>query len=182
MAVQKIKYYGSSVLERRAKEIRGMNQEIRTLVRDMFDTMHHHRGVGLAAPQIGVSKRMIVIDCGPDYQDDPLVLINPEITSAEGSQTGEEGCISFPELFLPVTRPMKITARFRTLAWKLVEVEAEGLLARAIAHECDHLDGKLFIDLVADRELVVHELTRLRQRIALLVGEHTPALAGAATL
>src|SRR5437660_493084 len=129
MAVQKIKYYGSSVLERPAKEVKGKSAELKTLIRDMYDTMRKYRGVGLAAPQIGVSKRVIVIDCGDEYQDEPLVLINPEILTGEGSQTGEEGCLSFPDMFLPVTRAMKITASFRTPDWQEMEIEAEGLMA-----------------------------------------------------
>lgn len=179
MAIQKIRYFGSSVLERPAKEIKAVTPEIKTLIRDMFDTMYHFRGVGLAAPQIGVSKRIIIIDCGREYQDEPLVLINPEITAAEGRQTGEEGCLSFPDVFLPVTRPMQITCRFRTPNWRVVEVDAEGLLARAIAHEVDHLEGKLFIDLVADQDLLAREMNKLRQRISMIVTGQAPALSAA---
>jgi len=180
MAVQKIKYYGSSVLERRAKEVKSMAPEIKTLIRDMFDTMHRYNGVGLAAPQIGVSKRVIVIDCGDEYQEEPLVLINPEIVAAEGSQTGDEGCLSFPDMFLPITRPMTISVRFRTEEWKHVEVEVEGLLARAITHENDHLEGKLFIELVEDQELLAKEMAKLRRRIEALIGGKAPVLTGAA--
>lgn len=183
MAIQKVKYFGSSVLERPAKEVKNMTPEIRTLIRDMLDTMHHYHGVGLAAPQIGISRRVIVIDCGRDYQDEPLVLINPEIVAAEGRQTGEEGCLSFPGVFLPVTRPMKVTARFRSPSWRVMEVEAEGLLARAIAHELDHLEGKLFIDLVEDQELREREMAKLQERLARIISGRDSAstLAGQAT-
>lgn len=181
MAVQKIKYFGSSVLERQAKEVKGMSAEIKTLIRDMFDTMHKYSGVGLAAPQIGVSKRVIVIDCGDEYQEEPLVLINPEILAASGSQTGEEGCLSFPDVFLPVTRAMEITCRFRTPGWQLVKIDVDGLLARAIVHELDHLDGKLFIDMVEDKELLAREMDKLRRRIERIISTgQLPVLTGAA--
>lgn len=169
MTIQKIRYYGDPVLARRAKEVKGMTAEIRALIRDMLATMYHCRGVGLAAPQIGVSKRVSVIDCGPEYHQGPLVLINPQIVAIEGLQTGSEGCLSIPELFLLVPRPLLVTLRYRTVDWRPAEITGDRLLARAFLHEVDHLEGKLFIQRVEDQELVARELDKLRHGLESMI-------------
>lgn len=146
-----------------------MNAEIKALIRDMLVTMYHCRGVGLAAPQIGVSKQVSVIDCGPEYHQGPLVLINPQIVAVEGQQTGSEGCLSIPELFMLVTRPRLVTVRYRTMDWRPAVITGERLLARALLHEVDHLAGKLFIQRVGDQELVARELDKLRRGIESMI-------------
>ena len=118
--------------------------EIMALVDDMLETMYEAGGVGLAAPQVGVLKRIVVIDVG----DGPFVLINPQITKTEGSQTGDEGCLSVPGKAGIVTRPNEVTVRFTGEDGNTYDLEGTELLARAICHECDHLDGKLYVDLV----------------------------------
>ena len=110
----------------------------------MMETMYEAGGVGLAAPQVGVLKRIVVIDVG----DGPFVLINPQITKTEGSQTGDEGCLSVPGKAGTVTRPNEVTVRFTGEDGNTYDLEGTELLARAICHECDHLDGKLYVDLV----------------------------------
>ena len=110
----------------------------------MLETMYEAGGVGLAAPQVGVLKRIVVIDVG----DGPFVLINPQITKTEGSQTGDEGCLSVPGKAGIVTRPNEVTVRFTGEDGNTYDLEGTELLARAICHECDHLDGKLYVDLV----------------------------------
>lgn len=173
MAKLQIKYYGASVLRRQAKEINRIDEEIRQLAVDMIETMYQYRGVGLAAPQVGISKRLIVVDCGEEYQETPLVLMNPEIVSSEGTQTGDEGCLSMPELFLPVTRPMKCVVRGVELSGKTVEIEGEELLARCLLHEIDHLNGVLFTDRVEDKDAVAQGLSELKTRVELiLAGKH----------
>ena len=124
-----------------------VNDDIRKIVDDMFDTMYEANGVGLAAPQVGILKRIVVIDIG---DDNPLCLINPEILETDGEQTGEEGCLSLPGKFGTVTRPMHVVCKAYDENMEEFTVEGEGLLARAICHEVDHLDGKLYKDLVED--------------------------------
>lgn len=174
MAKLQIKYYGASVLRRQAKEIGRIDEEIRQLAIDMVETMFQFRGVGLAAPQVGVSKRLIVVDCGEEFQEAPLVLMNPEVISvSDETQFGDEGCLSMPELFLPVTRPLSCVVRAVELSGKTVEIEGEDLLARCLLHEIDHLNGVLFTDHVADKEAVAQGLSDLRARVELiLAGKH----------
>ncbi len=119
---------------------------LRLLVQDMFDTMYAAEGVGLAAPQIGIPKRLTVIDCSsPEAGDQRHLLINPEIIWEDGRQVGTEGCLSIPGFTANVSRPATVRARFRTLDGGRDEIEASGLLARAICHENDHLNGVLFL-------------------------------------
>jgi peptide deformylase len=119
-----------------------MTDELRRLADDMFDTMYAAKGIGLAAPQIGRSERMAVID----VEDTPIVIVNPEIILTEGSARGEEGCLSIPEVFGDVDRPSRVTVRALDRDGHPFEVEATELLARCLQHEIDHLHGKLFID------------------------------------
>ncbi len=149
MAVRKIREIGDEIVLEKAKEVTKMNDRTEELIDDMIDTMYEANGVGLAAPQVGVLKRIVVIDTSTDEEEDGLiVMINPEVTGTEGEQTGHEGCLSVPGKTGIVTRPEKITARYLDREMKEQTLEAEGLLARAVCHECDHLEGKLYVDLV----------------------------------
>ena len=147
--MRRIVLYGDPVLEtvcEPVKEDEFGKPQLRRLVSDMFETMYAAEGVGLAAPQVGLLKRLTVIDCsGPDTRSEPQVLINPEIVSADGEQVGTEGCLSIPGFTGKVTRPATVRARFRRVDGSHGEVEATGLLARAICHENDHLNGVLFL-------------------------------------
>jgi peptide deformylase len=138
--------YGDPVLEKRTAPVNVFDDELRKLVEDMFESMYAAHGVGLAAPQIGISKRLAVIDV--TFKEDPnakLVLVNPEIIHAEGKHNQNEGCLSIPEFREPVTRPSKVTVRAQDVNGKWYEKTGEDLLARAFMHETDHLDGKLYI-------------------------------------
>ena len=126
-----------------------MNDRTLTLIDDMFETMYEANGVGLAAPQVGILKRIVVIDV--DYET-PLVLINPVIVESDGEQTGDEGCLSLPGKVATVTRPNHVICRCLNENMEEIEIEGEGLLARAICHELDHLEGILYKD-VADGPL-----------------------------
>jgi peptide deformylase len=138
--------YGDPVLEKSSATITKFNDELRQLADDMFESMYAAHGVGLAAPQIGISKRIAVIDV--TFKEDPdakIVLVNPEIIHVEGRITSNEGCLSIPEFREKVTRARKVTARAQNLEGKTFEVTGEELLARALLHETDHLNGKLYI-------------------------------------
>lgn len=149
MAVRNIREIGDEILLKKAKEVTKMNERTEELIDDMIETMYEANGVGLAAPQVGVLKRIVVIDTSTDEEEDGLiVMINPQITSTDGEQTGHEGCLSVPGKTGIVTRPEKITAKFLDRDMTEQTIEAEGLLARAVCHECDHLEGKLYVDLV----------------------------------
>lgn len=144
MAIRNIRTVGDDVLRKECKEVKVMNERTKNLIDDMLETMYEADGVGFAAPQVGVLKRIVVIDIG----DGPIILINPKIVETSGSQTGTEGCLSLPGKAGTVTRPNY--AKVVALDEDMNEIEVEGteLLARALCHECDHLDGKLYIDLV----------------------------------
>ena len=147
MALRTIRIQGDPVLTKVCRPIPEVTDRIRTLAEDMLETMYEANGVGLAAPQVGILKRIVVIDVGGD---NPLCLINPVITESDGEQTGEEGCLSLPGKFGTVTRPMHLICKAFDENMEEFTVEGEGLLARAICHELDHLDGKLYKDLVED--------------------------------
>ena len=146
MALRTIREFGDEVLNKECKEVTKMTLRTKVLINDMLDTMYEAMGVGLAAPQVGILKRIVVIDVG----DGPIVLINPEILETEGSQTGDEGCLSLPGKAGVVTRPNYV--KVRALDENMVERELEGteLLARAFCHEIDHLSGHLYVDKVED--------------------------------
>jgi peptide deformylase len=150
MALRKIRIQGEEILGKRAKEIPEITQRIRDLAADMIETMYDAEGVGLAAPQVGILKRIVVIDITPE-QNSPIVLINPVITATEGTQTGWEGCLSVPGKSGQVTRPQKVTAEYTDLDGNRVQIEAEDFLARAVCHELDHLDGHLYTEKVEGR-------------------------------
>jgi len=138
--------YGQEVLERPAAPVTQFDGSLEKLVADMFETMYAANGVGLAAPQIGISWKLCVIDvsCGKDPKA-KLVLVNPEVIAAEGEQVEEEGCLSLPDFRAKTLRPLRATVRAQDLSGKEFDQSGEGLLARAFCHEADHLGGKLFI-------------------------------------
>ena len=147
MAIRKIREIGDEVLSKRCKEVTKMNLRTKILINDMLDTMYEGMGVGLAAPQVGILKRIAVVDVG----DGPIVLINPEVIEEDGEQTGEEGCLSVPGKAGVVTRPNHVKVRTLTEDMEETVIEGEELLARALCHEIDHLDGILFTDKMVER-------------------------------
>ena len=149
MALRQIRYDGDEILRKKCKEVKVMNDRTLTLIEDMFDTMYEANGVGLAAPQVGILKRIVVIDIDDGNQ---YVLVNPVITQKDGEQTGDEGCLSLPGKVAVVTRPEHVICKCLNENMEVIEIEGEGLLARAICHEVDHLDGILYKD-VADEPL-----------------------------
>lgn len=158
MALRKIVTVGDSVLNKRCRTVTDFNQRLHILLDDMKETLEDANGVGLAAPQVGVLRRVVVVDAG----DEVLELINPEILAQSGEQTGLEGCLSVPGQWGVVTRPnvVKVRAQDRDGNW--YEVEGEGLLARAFCHELAHLEGQLYTE-VADRMLTPEEVEELNR-------------------
>lgn len=158
--------FGKGVLREKASEVKEITPEIKTLVADMLETMYNAQGVGLAAEQVGRKERICVIDVPPEAdkkrENDefnssvamPLVLINPQITAKSGTQRDSEGCLSFPEIFAQVTRANEVTVEYTDLEGEKKSATARGLLARAIQHECDHLDGVLFVDKLSAVQLI----------------------------
>ncbi len=147
MAIRKILHYPDPVLRQKSETVDEVDDEIRTLADDMAETMCAAPGVGLAAPQVGVLKRVIVLDCaGDDDQRRLICAVNPEILSLEGEICEEEGCLSVPSYYAKVTRSPRARVRYLDLDGQQVELDAEGLLAVAFQHEIEHLDGVLFID------------------------------------
>jgi len=156
--------YGNPVLEKRAEAVTDFDDALRKLVEDMFESMYAAHGVGLAAPQIGISKRLAVIDVS--FKEDPkakLVLVNPEIIHTGGKQRGSEGCLSLPEFREEVTRPLRVTVRAQDATGKHFEASGEELLARALMHETDHLNGKLYISHISalKRDLMKRKIRKL---------------------
>lgn len=145
MAIRTIREMGDPILEQACKPVKMMTPRTRILIEDMLDTMYENEGVGLAAPQVGVLRRIVVIDVGDEQS--PYILINPEIVEQDGEQKGYEGCLSVPGKSGFVTRPNHVKVRAFNEELKEVEYEGEGLLARAFCHELDHLDGKLYVPL-----------------------------------
>ncbi|MCR5441700.1 MAG: peptide deformylase [Lachnospiraceae bacterium] len=143
MALRNIRKFGDPVLNKVCIEVKEMTDRNKQLIDDMFETMYDANGVGLAAPQVGVLKRIVVIDT---TGEDPLVLINPRITEQDGEQTGYEGCLSLPGKTGIVTRPNHVKAVALDRDMNPIEIEGEGLLARAICHELEHLDGHLYTE------------------------------------
>ena len=145
MAIRKIRTIGDEVLVKRCKEVTEMTPRIKELIEDMFDTMYEEFGVGRAAPQVGILKKITVIDV---TGEDPMVLINPRIVESSGEQVGNEGCLSVPGKTGIVRRPDYVKAVALNEEMQPIEIEGTGLLARAICHELEHLDGKLYVDRV----------------------------------
>ena len=156
--------FGDPVLEKQAEPVTSFDDDLKKLVEDMFESMYAAHGVGLAAPQIGISKRLAVIDV--TFKEDPeakLVLANPEIVHTEGRHTQNEGCLSIPDFRESVTRPKKVTIRAQDVTGKFYEKTGEELLARAFLHETDHLDGKLYISHLSalKRDLIKRKIRKL---------------------
>ena len=152
MALREIRVQGDPVLEKVCKEVKEVTPRIQDLIDDMIETMYEANGVGLAAPQVGILKRIVVIDVG----EGPIVMINPRIISTDGEQTGDEGCLSVPGKAGCVTRPNYVMARFFNEDMQECEIEGTELLARAICHELDHLEGHLYVEKV---EGGLHDVT-----------------------
>ena len=160
MAVRPIRIYGDPILREKACPVKETNAALRRLAEDMIDTMIEAEGIGLAAPQVGEAVRLYVVNLGaispelfrdlkgPSLAEGPdhLVLVNPRVVKQEGTQTGDEGCLSFPDLFEKVSRPDVVRVEATDLDGRPLEIEGSGLLARVLIHEFDHLEGKLFID------------------------------------
>ena len=145
MALRTIRISGDSVLEKKCKEVKEITPRTRELIEDMLDTMYEANGVGLAAPQVGILKRIVVIDA---TGEDPFVMINPRIIETSGEQTGYEGCLSLPGKTGIVTRPNYVKAIYYNEDMEQMEIEGTELLARAICHELDHLEGHMYMEKV----------------------------------
>ncbi|EEG52080.1 peptide deformylase [[Clostridium] asparagiforme DSM 15981] len=150
MAIRQIRTIGDEILRKQCKPVKEMTPRTAELIEDMFETMYEANGVGLAAPQVGILRQLVVIDVDDGNQ---YVLINPEILETEGSQTGSEGCLSVPGKSGTVTRPMHVKVKALNEKLEPYELEGDGLLARAICHEIAHLRGELYVDIV-EGELV----------------------------
>ena len=144
MAIRKLRYEGDEILKKKSREVEVIDEKLQTLIDDMIETMHKYNGVGLAAVQVGILKRVVTIDI---YDDNgPIVLINPVIIKTKGAEEVDEGCLSFPNQFAKVVRPTEVVAEYTDREGKRMRVKAKDLLAQAICHEVDHLNGEVFID------------------------------------
>jgi peptide deformylase len=165
--VRKIVKYGDPVLETAAGDVTEFNNdELCQLVSDMWETMYAAKGVGLAAPQVGISKRISVIDISiGEREEDKIVIINPEVVLEQGSQTGEEGCLSIPGFREPVTRASKVKVTAKNEKGETIELEGEDLLARALLHEIDHLNGVLFLSHLSTlkRDMIRRKIRKLQK-------------------
>lgn len=164
--IHEIVKYPDPVLAKRGEDVTEFGEDLKTLVEEMFESMYAAHGIGLAAPQIGLSQRLTVIDV--NFKKDPadkLVLVNPEIIEREGKQFEEEGCLSLPEIREKVTRAAKVKVRAQNVEGEWFEVEGEELLARAFQHEIDHLDGVLFIDRLSrlKRDLIHRKIKKMQK-------------------
>ena len=147
MAIRNLRYQGDEILKKKSREVPEEDiptEKIQTLIDDMIETMHKYNGVGLAGVQVGVLKRIVVIDLYDDKG--PIVLINPRILKTKGEQEVEEGCLSFPNKFAKIVRPAEVVVEYLDRNGKKVKLKAKELLAQAVSHELDHLEGELFID------------------------------------
>ncbi len=165
MAILNILHYPDERLRRKAAPVAEVDERIRRLVDDMLETMYDAPGIGLAATQVGELHRVVVIDISEE-KNDPLVLINPEITHREGQIKMEEGCLSVPSIYEPVTRAERVRVRALDRDGNPLEMEAEELLAVCIQHEIDHLDGKLFVDYLSElkRQRVRKKMEKMRRK------------------
>lgn len=156
MATREVRIMGDDILTKKCKPVTKMTVRTKILIDDMLETMYEKYGVGLAAPQVGILKQIVVIDIG----EGPIILINPEIIETSGEQTGEEGCLSLPGKWGIVTRPNYVKIRALDENMEEFEMEGEGLLARAFCHEIDHLSGEMYVDKVEDG---LHDVTEERE-------------------
>jgi peptide deformylase len=159
MAILEIKEYGESILREKSLLVKEITTEILNLIRDMAETMYTDSGVGLAAPQVGISKRIIIID---EEKEGLMVLVNPEIIKSEGEIIDEEGCLSIPGIYSDVRRSSKVTVKALNENGDKIEITKEGLIARALQHEIDHLNGVLFIDKIGrmKRQILLNKLKK----------------------
>ncbi len=144
MAIRNLRYQKDEILKKKSREVEVIDDKLQTLIDDMIETMHKYNGLGLAAVQVGVLKRVIVLDMYDDKG--PIVMINPVIIKTKGEQEVDEGCLSFPNQFAKVIRPAEVVAEYTDRNGKRMRVKAKELLAQAICHETDHLNGEVFID------------------------------------
>lgn len=166
MALLEIRKYPDEVLKKKAEPVSEFNGNLQKLIDDMIETMYKANGVGLAAPQVGVLKRLIVVDTSPREPNQSLiVLINPEIVNAEGEILSEEGCLSLPGFITRLNRKEKVLVRGLNREGREIEIEASGLLSRALQHEIDHLDGTLLIDRISPlkRELFRRKYQKIKK-------------------
>ncbi len=154
MAIRNIRLEGDEILKKVSKPVDEINEKILTLIEDMFETMYAQNGVGLAAVQVGVLKRVIVIDLGEE-DGERYVLINPKIVKTKGSQEVEEGCLSFPNKFAKVIRPKEVVVEALNEKGEKITIKGKDMLAQAIMHEVDHLEGEVFIDKIIEGTLEV---------------------------
>ena len=153
MAIRTIRIEGDEILRKKSKKVEVIDEKIRELIQDMKETLHKYDGVGLAAVQVGILKQIVVIH---ESEDEPIyVLINPEIISQSGTQIVEEGCLSFPNKFAKIKRPEKISIQALDENGKKIKITGEKLLAQAISHEIDHLNGEVFIDKIVPGTLEI---------------------------
>ena len=144
MAIREIRLSGDEILRKTAREVEEVDDRIKELLQDMLETMHKYNGVGLAGPQVGILKRVIVIDLYDG--NEPLLLVNPKIVKAKGEQEVDEGCLSFPNQYAKIIRPKEVVVEALNENGKKVKIVAKDLLAQALSHEIDHLNGVLFVD------------------------------------
>ena len=144
MAIRNLRYEGDEILKKKSREVEVIDEKLQTLIDDMIETMHKYNGVGLAAVQVGILKRVVVIDIYDDKG--PIALINPVIIKTKGEEEVEEGCLSFPNQFAKVVRPTEVVAEYTDREGKRKKIKAKDLLAQAICHEVDHLNVEVFVD------------------------------------
>lgn len=154
MAIRNIREEGDEILRKKSKEVDVIDEKIITLIQDMLETLHQYNGVGLAAVQVGVLKRIVIIDTGESGEQ--FILINPEIVKQKGEQEVEEGCLSFPNKFAKVIRPAEVTIKALNEKGEKIKLVGKGLIAQIICHEVDHLNGELFIDKIIPRYIRSH--------------------------
>lgn len=162
MAVREIRIYGDPVLRKKAHPVKEVNSQTKNLIKDMVETMHENRGVGLAANQVGVEEQVMIVDTGEGL----LALINPRVVNSSGEESAEEGCLSLPDIRVGVRRAKKIGVRGLNEEGKEIDMETEGFLSRAIQHELDHLNGILITDRIslARKQLIKSQLKKLQER------------------
>jgi len=177
VTLRPIHLLGSPVLRERAAEIEQVDDEVRQLVRDLFDTMHADNGIGLAANQVGIARRVAVVQT---EEDDAVVLIDPVMVEREGQVKGEEGCLSIPDIFADVERSARVVVEITTVDNERVRVEASDLVSRAIQHEIDHLEGVLFLDHLSPlkRRMLMKKWKKLRKGASGYIKEVVPRATG----
>ena len=151
MAIRNVRIIGDELLRKKSRAVEEITPRISELIDDMIETMYIEDGVGLAAPQVGVLRRIIVIDITPKKKN-PIVLINPEVVLKEGEQITTEGCLSVPEIYGKCVRPEHVIVKAKDRDFKDITIDADGLLAKCIMHEIDHLDGVLFVDIMIEED------------------------------